>query len=57
MSSSQIPLPPISGVTDPAVRKALQAIYNELQLRRGETGSGDNKFVTQAELVSYAAKK
>jgi hypothetical protein len=56
MSNPQNPLPPLSAVADPAVRKALQAIYDELRLRRGETGSGDNKFVTKAELVTYVGQ-
>lgn len=50
MANSQIPLPPLSQVQDPVVRKALQAIYDELRLRRGETGGGDQKFVTKSEL-------
>ena len=48
--SNQVPLPPLSSVSDPALRLILKAIYDELRLRRGETGNGDNKFVTQAEL-------
>lgn len=48
--SNQIPLPPLSAVSDPALRLILKAIYDELRLRRGEIGNGENKFVTQAEL-------
>lgn len=51
-----IPLPPLSSITDPAVRLALQAIYDELRLRRGETGNGQEKFVTKTEL-DKAVKK
>lgn len=55
--SNQIPLPSLAAISDPAVRRALQAIYDELRLRRAETGSGDSKFVTQSEMVAYAVKK
>lgn len=50
MANTQIPLPPLSSIQDPAVRKALQAIYDEIRLRRGETGAGGEQFVTQSEL-------
>ena len=55
--SNQIPLPPLSAITDPAVRLALQAIYDEIRLRRGELGNGNEKFVTQAELAAELKKK
>lgn len=54
MSDPQVALPPLSAIADPAVRKALQAIYDELRLRRGELpGASDRKFVTKAEMVTY----
>ena len=55
--SSQIPLPPLASIPDPAVRLALQAIYDEIRLRRGELGNGNEKFVTQAELAAELKKK
>lgn len=49
-NNQQIPLPPLTAVSDVALRNILQAIYDELRLRRGEVGNGDKRFVTQAEL-------
>ena len=57
MSSQQIPLPPLSSIPDPAVRQALQAIYNEIMLRRGELGNGQEQFVTAATLAAELKKK
>ena len=49
-NGQQIPLPPLTAISDVALRSILQAIYDELRLRRGEVGNGDKRFVTQAEL-------
>jgi len=57
VSSQQIPLPPLSSIPDPAVRQALQAIYNEIMLRRGELGNGQEQFVTAATLAAELKKK
>lgn len=47
--SSQIPLPPLSAVADSSLRNILQAIYDELRLRRGEVGNGQQQHVTRSE--------
>ena len=49
-NGQQIPLPPLTTISDVALRNILQAIYDELRLRRGEVGNGEKRFVTQAEL-------
>ena len=49
-NGQQIPLPPLTAISDVALRSILQAIYDELRLRRGEVGNGEKRFVTQAEL-------
>jgi hypothetical protein len=53
---SNVPLPPLSSIKDPAIRAVFQAIYQELQIRRGEIGSGGEKFVTKTELDSAVKK-
>lgn len=50
-----VSLPPLGGVKDAAVRAALEAIYQELQLRRGERGDGTSRFITKNELDSQVA--
>lgn len=53
--SDKNPLPPLSSIADPATRLALQAIYNELLLRRGDVGNGQQQFVTKAQLDTAIA--
>ena len=53
---NQIPLPPLSSIKDADLRSILNAIYDELRLRRGETGNGQEKFVTKSELDKVTTK-
>ena len=57
MSKQQIPLLPLTAIDDVNLRRILQAIYDELRLRRGETKNTDDRFVTKAELESRLADK
>lgn len=48
---SEVPkIPPLSSVSDPAVRRVLQALLDIDRVRSGEVGSGDNKYLTVADL-------
>lgn len=50
MSSPVPAVPNLSNIQDPEVRTALQALSDGWQVRNGWSGSGDNKFLTQADL-------
>lgn len=51
--SDRVPaLPSTSGIADPHVRGALDALFNAWRLRSGDVGSGTDKFLTRADLQS-----
>lgn len=57
MSKSPIPnLPPISGIQDPQVRAYLTALTNAWQVRNGQVGTGEEKFLTLADLKEGIAQ-
>ena len=46
-----VPVPPnLAKIKDPDTRMALQAIMDGWSVRNGWVGSGDNKFLTKADL-------
>jgi hypothetical protein len=47
-------LPDLSRVADPAAREALKALTTGWQIRNGQAGSGENKFLTKADLEGFA---
>lgn len=56
-SSAVIPqLPPLSSITDPAVRAYLKALSDGWNVRNGYIGDGGEKFVTKDELTAYVKK-
>lgn len=58
MSKAVIPqLPPLSSITDPAVRAYLKALTDAWNVRNGYVGSGGEKFVTQDEMTAYVKKE
>ena len=49
-----VPVPPnLAKIKDPDTRMALQAIMDGWSVRNGWVGSGDNKFLTKADLEGY----
>ncbi len=50
MSDSVPPLPPLSSISDPAVRAYLQALSNSWNVRNGYSGNGADKFLTASDL-------
>ena len=42
--------PPLSAIQDPNVRAALQALYTAWQVRSGQVGSGDYKWLTEEDV-------
>lgn len=43
-------LPPLDGVKDPAARQALQAVSDMMNVRNGNKGTGENRFLTEGDL-------
>lgn len=50
-------MPPIGGVQDPATRAALQALSDNLNVRNGHTGTGEARFLTEADLRAMGVLK
>lgn len=48
-------IPSLNQITDPAVRSVLDSLINGWRLRNGDTGSGDDKFLTREDLLGLAA--
>ena len=46
-------IPAIQSITDPNTRLALQALADGWQLRNGQSGTGDEKFLTKADLEAW----
>ena len=56
-NNTVVPQIDLGGISDPAVKRALQAIVENFRVRNGEVGNGDNAFLTRAalrELIGYA---
>ncbi len=43
-------IPPLSAISDPAARAVLQALVNGWQVRNGDVGDGDERFLTLRDL-------
>lgn len=43
-------IPPLSAIADPNTRAVLQALINGWQVRNGQSGSGDNAFLTALDI-------
>ncbi len=51
MSNPVVPaIPPLSAIADPNTRAVLQALINGWQVRNGQSGSGDNAFLTALDI-------
>jgi hypothetical protein len=57
VSSPTIPaIPPLSSIQDPAVRAVLTALVLGWQVRNGQVGGGEQKFLTAAEVDAMIKK-
>ena len=48
-------MPPLSGIQDPVVRRALQALSDGWSVRNGAAGDGKQRFLTEADIKDMAS--